>query len=228
MGTVNVYTAERMQAMSDNSIVSASVDDDGNLTFTTRGGQIVSAGNIKGDRGGTGSEPNATTSVEGLIKLATEAEVIAGTNTTKVVTPATIDSTIHAPADTARVTLGSTTAVAANATVQFDSVAFDPNSLWDVTHKQFVVKRAGIYLLTAKIAQSGTASFAIGISKSPTASPGLHSLYAQNTADYSAYMRGLMELNVGDSVKVTALVNGITPSGNALKNWFEIEFRRPL
>ena len=55
MATVTGYTATRMQAIEDGTVVSGSVDGSGNLTLTKHDGSTIAAGNVMGPIGLTGS-----------------------------------------------------------------------------------------------------------------------------------------------------------------------------
>jgi hypothetical protein len=83
MGTVDVFTAARSQAIEDGTIVSGAVDaGTGHLILTKHDGSTVDAGYV------LGSVVAATTSVSGIVELATSAETITGTDTVRAVTPA--------------------------------------------------------------------------------------------------------------------------------------------
>jgi hypothetical protein len=91
MASINVYTAERSQAIEDKAVVTGAVDDDGNLTLTTNDGTAIAAGNVKGPTGDPGpAAPPASETTAGIVQLATAADVAAGTDDTKAVTPAAL------------------------------------------------------------------------------------------------------------------------------------------
>ena len=86
MPTVTGMTAEAMQAIADASVVSGSIDEVGQVTFTTRGGTELDGGNIMP------TVADATVDTKGIIQLASDTEVAAGTDTAKAVTPATLSN----------------------------------------------------------------------------------------------------------------------------------------
>lgn len=88
MATVTGLTAERMQEVIDQVIVSAEINVDGDLILETFAGAFINAGNAHA------ADVMATDSVAGLVELATEAEVVAGTDNTRAVTPAGLDEKI--------------------------------------------------------------------------------------------------------------------------------------
>lgn len=51
MGTVEVYTKDRMQAIEAASVVDGNIDTNGHLLLQTYGGTVIDAGNVKGDPG---------------------------------------------------------------------------------------------------------------------------------------------------------------------------------
>ena len=85
MGTVDVYTKPRMDAIVDSTLVSAEVDEDGNLIFTKYDETTFNAGHVAGS---DATVPDATTEIKGKSELATDSETQAGTDTERVVTPA--------------------------------------------------------------------------------------------------------------------------------------------
>ena len=80
MATVTVYSVEKMEELLDAGVVSAAITA-GHLILTKRDGTTVDAGAVLSDL------PDATDTVEGVVVLATDADTIAGTSTTKAVTP---------------------------------------------------------------------------------------------------------------------------------------------
>jgi hypothetical protein len=82
MPTVTGMTATAMQAIADASVVSGSIDESGQVTFTTRGGTELDGGNIMP------TVPDASETVKGILELASSTDVSTGTDTTKAVTPA--------------------------------------------------------------------------------------------------------------------------------------------
>lgn len=81
MATVIVATAAKVQEVENNSIVSAEIDGSGHLIITNGAGDDTDVGPVTGDT------PDASETVKGILELATEAEVIAGTDTFRAVTP---------------------------------------------------------------------------------------------------------------------------------------------
>ena len=84
MATVTGKTAAAMDAIMDDVIVSATIDGSGHLILTQHGGGTIDAGAV------LGSVPNATTSVLGVVELATDAETTTGTDTTRAITPSNL------------------------------------------------------------------------------------------------------------------------------------------
>lgn len=56
MGTVTGFTAERMQAIEDGTVVSGTVNDDGDLILTHHDGSTTNAGNVIGPAGAPGAD----------------------------------------------------------------------------------------------------------------------------------------------------------------------------
>jgi len=84
MATVDGMTAAAMEAIRDGVVVSGTIDGSGHLILTKYGGGTIDAGAI------LGTVPSATTSVQGVVQLATGAEAITGTDTAKAVTSAAL------------------------------------------------------------------------------------------------------------------------------------------
>lgn len=82
MGTVTVLTAARMLDIEAESIVSGTVDGFGHLILTNHGGDTFDAGLVLAP-----NLADASTTVKGIVELATSLETEAGSNTTKAVTP---------------------------------------------------------------------------------------------------------------------------------------------
>jgi len=98
MATVTGLTAERMLAIEAASIVAGEVDNGtGHLVLTTQGGTDIDAGYVMGNA------VDATETLKGIAELATNAEVAAGTDTSRIVTPAGLASvlSLFQPFDTA-------------------------------------------------------------------------------------------------------------------------------
>jgi hypothetical protein len=82
MGTVDVFSASRTQAIEDGAIVSGAVDGGtGHLILTTHDGTDIDAGYV------LGSVSAASTTAQGIVELATDAETITGTDAVRAVTP---------------------------------------------------------------------------------------------------------------------------------------------
>lgn len=64
MGTVTGYTAEKMDEISDSTIIDGRIEDP-DLILVTRGGTEINAGQVKGDQGDVGPQgPAGPTSIE--------------------------------------------------------------------------------------------------------------------------------------------------------------------
>jgi len=82
MATVTVKTAAFTEAALDEGVVDGAFDLSGHLILTTRGGTDIDAGSP------SFSVPDASTTVKGIVELATTAETSAGTDAVRAVTPA--------------------------------------------------------------------------------------------------------------------------------------------
>jgi microcystin-dependent protein len=82
--TVEVLTKVRMLAIEAASVVSGAINGYGHLILTKHDGSTVDAGSA------LPLMPAATESAQGAVELATNAEVIAGANSTAAVTPASL------------------------------------------------------------------------------------------------------------------------------------------
>jgi hypothetical protein len=82
MATITGYTAARMQAIEDGTIVTASYDSSGHLILTKHDGTQIDVGRTTA----------ATTAQSGIVELATNAETQAGTDATRAITPAGLAS----------------------------------------------------------------------------------------------------------------------------------------
>jgi hypothetical protein len=80
MASVTVMTAEKVEELHGEAVVSASTSG-GNLTLTKADGSTVNAGSLGGGAG------DASETAKGLVELATDTETIAGTDGTRAVTP---------------------------------------------------------------------------------------------------------------------------------------------
>jgi hypothetical protein len=74
-------TSDAITALVATLVQTGAIDAEGNLTLTTQGGQIINLGSV------LSSVPSASTTVAGIIELATTAEITAGTDNTTAVTP---------------------------------------------------------------------------------------------------------------------------------------------
>src|SRR5690242_9749174 len=81
MATVTGMTAAHTQAILDTTIVDAEIDISGDLIFTRHDGSTFDAGSS------LPAVPAASTTVQGKVELATDAEAITGTDTVRAVTP---------------------------------------------------------------------------------------------------------------------------------------------
>lgn len=85
MGTVDGLTKTRMLAIEAASVVSGAVDSGtGHLILTKHDGTNLDAGYV------WGTVVDATTTLKGIVELATNAEAIAGTDAVRAVTPAAL------------------------------------------------------------------------------------------------------------------------------------------
>lgn len=82
--TVEVLTKDRMLAIEAASVVSGTINGEGHLILTKYDTSTVDAGSA------LPLMPSATDAVQGAVELATNAEVITGTDTTRAVTPASL------------------------------------------------------------------------------------------------------------------------------------------
>lgn len=87
MAEVTGLTAGRMMAIEASSIVAGEIDETGHLILTTYGGTEIDAGYA------LVAVPDASTSVKGVVELATEAETEAHSSSSRAVTPASLTST---------------------------------------------------------------------------------------------------------------------------------------
>ncbi len=92
MATVTGFTATRMQAIEDSTVVGGEIDVDGHLILETRDGTLIDAGSA------LPALPTATTTVSGIVELATTVEATTGTDTTRAITPAGLAAAITAAA----------------------------------------------------------------------------------------------------------------------------------
>lgn len=92
MGSALFYTAERMQAIEDGTIVSGLVDIYGQLILTKHDGTTVDGGHVVGP-----AAPNladASRTVRGILELASPSDVETATDDTKAVTPLSLQALV--------------------------------------------------------------------------------------------------------------------------------------
>lgn len=94
MASVTGMTADAMEIIRDASIVDGNIDGSGHLILTTYGGTDIDAGYA------LVAVPDASTTVKGVVELATSAETIAGTDAVRAVTPAGLAATFVPDAST--------------------------------------------------------------------------------------------------------------------------------
>lgn len=83
MGSVEVFTKTRMLAIENSTVVDGAVDLDGHLILQQRDGTPIDAGDVRAP-----NLADASTTVKGIVQLATGSETIAGVENTKAITPA--------------------------------------------------------------------------------------------------------------------------------------------
>lgn len=89
MATVTGLTKERMLVIEAASVVSGTIDTSGHLILTKHDGTTIDAGYA------LVAVPNASDTQKGVVELATDAETVARTDTTRAVTPASLVSTFN-------------------------------------------------------------------------------------------------------------------------------------
>jgi hypothetical protein len=82
MGSVTLFNATRMQAIEDGTVTSGLVDGQGHLILSHHDGSTVDAGKVTAE-----NLADASDSVPGIVRLATDAETVAGTDDDTAVTP---------------------------------------------------------------------------------------------------------------------------------------------
>lgn len=129
MGLAMGFTAERMLAIENSTVISGTVNGTGDLILMTKGGTVVNAGRVKGSDAtallgiidsstvdlsltgaGTPASPwqlsasvaIASDTVQGLVELATIAETVAGTDVARAVTPAALKGALDSGVDRIR------------------------------------------------------------------------------------------------------------------------------
>lgn len=90
MATVQSMTLSRLLELEAANVVDGHIDGAGHLILTRHDGTTIDAGYM------LASVPDASTTVKGIVELATEAETTARTDTTRAVTPASLVETYNA------------------------------------------------------------------------------------------------------------------------------------
>lgn len=88
MATVTGMTAEAVQAITNGVIENATIDVNGHLILTKHDGSTVDAGSA------LATVPAASTTVAGIVELADNTETSGGTDATRAVTPAGLESVL--------------------------------------------------------------------------------------------------------------------------------------
>lgn len=90
MATVQSMTLSRLLELEAANVVDGHIDGAGHLILTRHDGTTIDAGYM------LASVPDASTTVKGIVELATEAETTARTDATRAVTPASLVATYNA------------------------------------------------------------------------------------------------------------------------------------
>jgi hypothetical protein len=91
MGSVTAYTTDGVDALLADAIVSASINSsNGHISMTSKDGTVTDIGSIL-----TGILP-ASTTAQGIVELATDAETVTGTDATRAATPFGVAAAIAA------------------------------------------------------------------------------------------------------------------------------------
>jgi len=112
--------------------------------------------------------PSASQTVQGIIEIATDAEVQAGTDTVRAVTPAGLLNTLNnKPCFSAyRATSQQAISSATNTKVQFNAEEFDTGNAYDsTTNFRFQPTVAGKYIISTGVALSSTANILLQLYK---------------------------------------------------------------
>lgn len=88
MATVVGKTSDAIDALVATLVVGGAIDSSGNLTLTLKNGSTVAVGNV-----GT-SVPAASETIAGILKIATSAEITAGTDDTTAVSPLGLEGVV--------------------------------------------------------------------------------------------------------------------------------------
>jgi hypothetical protein len=90
MAEVTGMSADAINQLVNTLVASGEIDASGNFTLTTHDGTVINVGTV------VESIPFASTTQTGAVKLATAADVTAGTDTTKAITPAELSGGLAA------------------------------------------------------------------------------------------------------------------------------------
>lgn len=211
MATVTGLTATRMLAIEAASVVSGEVDENGHLILTTHDDTEIDAGYI------IASVPDASSTVKGLVELATNAETITGTDATRAVTPESLlaSGATHVP--DASTTIKGKVELATNleATTGADTTrAVTPSNLATV---------AGTFVPSASLTVQGKVELATdveattGTDTSRAITPAnLAAAVATHIPVASTTVQGKIELATSaETITGTDTDRAITPSGLA-------------
>lgn len=149
MAIVTGLTKARMEAIEDASVVSGEIVG-GHLILTTFGGDDIDAGEV------IGSVPDASTTVKGIVELATNAEALAGSDTVRAVTPAAMQAALDALESTIGSAISSAVATALQAVFPVgsfytsESVATNPGTTlgfgtWVAVEGKFLIGASGLF-----------------------------------------------------------------------------------
>lgn len=116
MARITVFTAARMAAIEAASIVGGAINGSGRLILSRNDGSTVDAGAV------LGSVPTASTSVAGLVALATGTEATTGTDSNKAVTSNALAAAFVAKLVSASTTVAGLVRLATTAEVQAGTV----------------------------------------------------------------------------------------------------------
>lgn len=94
MATVTSYDQAKIDELIAASVVTGAIDSSGNLTLTTKGGTVIPVGIV------LESVPFASETQSGTIQIATAADITAGTDDTKAVSPSHLAAVVN-PINTA-------------------------------------------------------------------------------------------------------------------------------
>lgn len=230
MGTVRFFEKSRELPIEASSIVGGSSDSDGDLILITKDGTQQNLGNIKGDTGPAGVYNPADIGTRGIVALATDAEGLAATDGTKVLTPKSLHAAMAYPAvGRVRFVTPPTGALTTNAILAFDTVDFDTDGLWDATNHRFNVTKAGYYRIRVQTNQTSALAYAVtieGAAAYGTKRLGV-SNFANNVTQQGTSCECLSYLNVGDFISAFNAGVAWTMRSEAHSNYLEFEFVHP-